>query len=320
MLYSKVTVMVVKLSHHRHTGRMRPHNETSYALLVFLLILTSLIVAAVTTPTQAALNGSGTYTVLAVVPGPRPTQPAIITSPVNGQTFQTNPITVLGTCPRGTLVKIFKNGVLAGSIICDSTGHFNLPIDLLIGANALTAIAYNTNDQSGPESPAVNVTLNVPAGGFGFSSELLLQSTSYYRGVVVGQQVVWPIVIVGGLAPYAVNFDWGDTTSSLVTRLGPGPFDLDHVYHQPGGYLGAFPLIIRATDTAGHTAYLQLTTIVNDPTASTSSTTKGGNSFDLSKIMIIWPILILLVLVVLAFWLGERREKVIMQREMAALA
>lgn len=312
--------MVVKLSHYRHSGRLRPHHETSYALLVFLLMVTAIIVAAVTTPTQAALNGSATYTVLAVVPGPRPTQPAVITSPVNGQTFQTNPITVLGTCPRGTLIKIFKNGVLAGSILCDTTGHFNLPIDLLIGANALTAIAFNTNDQSGPDSPAVNVTLNVPAGGFGFSSELLLQSTSYYRGVVPGQQVVWPIEIVGGLAPYAVNFEWGDGTSSLVTRLGPGPFTLDHIYNKVGGYLGAFPLIIRATDAAGHTAYLQLTTIVNDPTASTASTTKGGNGFDVSSILIIWPLLIVLLLLVLAFWLGERREKHIMQRQMAALA
>lgn len=312
--------MVVKLSHHRHSGRLRPHRETSYALLVFLLMVTAIIVAAVTTPAQAALNGSATYTVLAVVPGPRPTQPAVITSPVNGQTFQTNPITVLGTCPRGTLIKIFKNGVLAGSILCDSTGHFNLPIDLLIGSNALTAIAFNTNDQSGPDSPAVNVTLNVPAGGFGFSSELLLQSTSYYRGVVPGQQVIWPIEIVGGLAPYAVNFEWGDGTSSLVTRLGPGPFTLDHIYNKVGGYLGAFPLIIRATDVAGHTAYLQLTTIVNDPTASTASTTKGGTGFNVSSILIIWPLLIVLLLLVLAFWLGERREKHIMQRQMAALA
>ena len=312
--------MVVKLSHHRHTGRLRPHHETSYALLVFLLMITSIIVAAVTTPTQAALTGSGTYTVLAVVPGPRPTQPAVITSPVSGQTFQTNPIVVSGTCPKGTLIKIFKNGVLAGSIICDGSNRFSLPIDLLIGSNALTAVAYNTNDQAGPDSPAVNVTLNVPSGGFGFSSELILQSTSYYRGVVPGQQVVWPIEIVGGLAPYAVNFEWGDGTSSLITRLGPGPFTLDHVYNKVGGYLGAFPLIIRATDAAGHTAYLQLTTIVNDPTASTASTTKGGKGFDVSSIMFIWPLIIVLLLLVLAFWLGERREKHIMQRQMAALA
>ena len=312
--------MVVKLSHHRHSGRLRPHRETSYALLVFLLMVTTIVVAAVTTPIQAALTGSGTYSVLAVVPGPRPTQPAVITSPVNGQTFQTNPITVMGTCPGGTLVKLFKNGVLAGSIICDNTGHFNLPIDLLIGANALTAVAFNTNDQAGPDSPAVNVTLNVPAGGFGFSSELILQSTSYYRGVVPGQQVIWPIEIVGGLAPYAVNFEWGDGTSSLVTRLGPGPFTLEHTYNKAGGYLGAFPLIIRATDAAGHTAYLQLTTIVNDPTAATASTTKGGGTgFNVSSVMVIWPALIVLFLIVLAFWLGERREEGIMQRQMAAL-
>jgi hypothetical protein len=122
------------------------------------------------------------------------------------------------------------------------------------------------------------------------------------------------------LAPYAVNVEWGDGTSSLVTRLGPGPFTLDHIYNKPGGYLGAYPLIIRATDAAGHTAYLQLTTIVNDPTAATASTTKGGTGFNVSSVMVIWPLLIILFLIVLAFWLGERREQGIMQRQMAALA
>lgn len=311
--------MVVKLSEHRHTGKLRPHHETSYALLGFLVLVTAVISAVVSFPADAALTSSGTYTVRAVVPGPRPTQPAIITSPSNGQTFSVNPVPVSGTCPKGTLIKIFKNGVLAGSILCSADGRFSIPIDLLIGSNALTAIAFNTNDQGGPESPAVNVTLTAPVGNFGFSSELLLQSTSYYRGVLPGQKVVWPIIIIGGLPPYAVNFEWGDGKSDLITRLSSGPFSLEHVYDKVGGYLGSYPLIIRATDSSGRTAYLQLTTIVNDPTAATGSGTKKSG-FSPSSIMVIWPLIIVLVLLVLSFWLGERREKKIMQRQMAALA
>ena len=311
--------MVVKFSHHRHTGKLRPHHETSYALLVFLVLLTALVTAAVGFPTQAALTGGGSYTVQAVVPGPKPTQPVVITSPTNGQVFQVNPVPVSGTCPKGTLVKVFKNGVLAGSIICGADGRFNLPIDLLIGQNALTAVAYNTNDQAGPDSPAVTVTLNVPAGNFGFSSELLLQSTSYYRGVVPGDKVVWPIEIVGGLPPYAINFEWGDGKSSLLTRLVSGPFTLDHIYDKVGGYLGSYPLIIRATDSTGRTAYLQLTTIVNDPTASTG-TAKGKTGLNVSGVMVIWPLIIVLLLLILSFWLGERREKKIMERQLAAVA
>ena len=77
-------------------------------------------------------------------------------SPTTGQSFTVNPITVEGTCPAKTLVKVFKNGVLAGSTPCQASGRFTIPIDLLIGKNDLTALAYNANDDPGPDSPAVS--------------------------------------------------------------------------------------------------------------------------------------------------------------------
>ncbi|HSX02759.1 MAG TPA: Ig-like domain-containing protein [Candidatus Saccharimonadia bacterium] len=309
----------LRYSHHRHTGRLRPHHETSYALLVFVLVLCGLLLGAYSvTATAANTTGGGQYTVGAVVNGPRPVKPAIITSPVNGQVFQTNPITVVGTCQPATLVKVFKNGILAGSVLCDASGHFSLQIDLVIGQNALTAVSYNANDQAGPESPAVNVTLVAPAGGLGFSTELIIQSTSYYRGVQPGEQVVWPIELVGGQSPYAVSVDWGDGTSDLLTRLAPGPFTASHVYRKIGtGYLNSFPLIIRATDAAGHTAYLQLTTIVSQSTAASSTAQPAKKTFDL---VMLWPIWIVLLLMVVSFWLGERREKAVMRRQFEAVA
>ncbi len=262
----------------------------------------------------ASTTGGGAFNVLAVVEGPRPTSPAIITSPASGQTFATNPVAVTGTCPKKSLVKIFTNGVMVGSILCDASGHFTLQVQLVVGANALTALPFNTNDEAGPSSPAVNVTLTAPAGGPGFSTELLLQSVNYYRGSLPGQEVVWPITIVGGTAPYAVNFDWGDGTSDLITRTTAGPFTMSHTYKKSGGYLGSYPLIIRATDAAGRTAYLQLTTIVNDPTGAAST----GKTITKTQIqwLLIWPIWVVLLLMILSFWLGERREKKIMQRKL----
>ncbi len=306
-------VVIPRYSHHRHTGRLRPHHETSYGLLVFLMLLAGMVLAGITATTNAATEGTGKYTVEAVVPGPRPNSPVIITSPVNGQVFQTNPIQVSGTCPAKSLVKIFKNGVLAGSVICAANGRFSLPIDLVVGANSLTGLAYNALDQEGPSSPAVNVTLTLPPGGFGFSTELIIQSTNYYRGTEPGQEVIWPIEIVGGQAPYAVSIDWGDGTSDLITRLAPGPFTVKHIYKKVGtGYLGSYPLIIRATDAVGHTAYLQLTTLVNEATAGTSAAkTKPRN-----ELMIAWPLWGGLILAVVSFWLGELREKHVMERRM----
>ncbi len=310
-------VVVPRYSHHRHTGRLRPHHETSYALLVFIMMLSGLVLAGLSTAVSADVVDSGTFKVEGVVGGPRPTTGAVITNPVTGQSFQTNPITVEGTCPDRTMVKIFKNGVLGGTTLCQSNRRFSLQMDLVIGKNDLTALAFNNLEEAGPDSPVVTVTLNAPSGGPGFSTELLLQSQNFYRGSRPGETVTWPIEIVGGVAPYAVSFDWGDKTSDLVTRPTAGPFTLKHVYKQPGGYLGSYPLIIRATDVAGHSAYLQLTTIVNEAKGEASA----GNLLQLPfklNFNLVWPIFGVVVLVVLAFWLGERREKKILMGRLEA--
>jgi hypothetical protein len=286
-------------------------------LLVFLVLGMGIFLASLTWGTYAATGGNGQYNVTGVVPGPRPDKPAVITSPSNGQSFSTNPINVEGTCPAKALIKIFTNGILIGSVICDASGHFKLPADLVIGRNDLTALPYNTLDQEGPTSPTVTVTLNQPPGGPGFSTELLLQSVNYYRGTEPGTEIVWPIEIVGGQAPYAVSVDWGDGTSDLITRLAPGPFTVKHTYKKTGtGYLGSFPLIIRATDAVGHAAYLQLTTLVNAPTGATTQ----GNQQPLNRLLVIWPLWIVLLLMIISFWLGERREKHVMQKQLEALA
>lgn len=312
-------VVPVRFSHHAHTGRLLGHRDTSYAMLTFLVLGIGVLLASATWSARAATDGGGSYGVTAVVPGARPTKPATITSPANGQTFSTNPVTVEGTCPSGSLVKVFTNGILVGSILCQN-GKFSIPVDLVIGQNALTALAFNTLDQAGPASPTVNVTLNQPPGAPGFSTELLLQSESYYRGSEPGQEVVWPIEIIGGQAPYAVSIDWGDGSSDVVTRLAPGPFTMSHTYKKVGGYLGSYPLIIRASDAAGHTAYLQLTTIVNQSTGGKSSGTTQTPTSSVTKIIMIWPLWIVLLLMIISFWLGERREKHIMQKQLEALA
>lgn len=294
-----------KYSLHHHTGRLRPHRETSYGLLVFVLLLAVFGVMGVSVATSAASQGkSGTLT------SDQPAAAPTISSPANGQSFQTNPITVSGACSGQTLVKLFKNKVLAGSTPCDASGKFTLQMDLVVGSNSLTAQATGT-DKSGPASPPVSVALNVAAGGPGFSTELLLQSISAYRSALAGSEVVWPVEILGGQAPYAVSFDWGDKASNILTRPAPGPVTQTHTYKTAGDYLGAYTTVIRATDAAQHTAYMQLTTFVTDPAPKAKSGWLNMNTILMS--------LGGLVFVVLSFWLGERREKSILRRRLAMM-
>ncbi|MEO7617855.1 MAG: hypothetical protein ABIS59_03360 [Candidatus Saccharibacteria bacterium] len=265
----------------------------------------------------AGTKGPGSFSVTAVVSGPRPSTPATISSPTNGQTFQDNPITISGSCPSKTLVKIFTNGIFVGSAICDASGHFKLQSDLVIGKNELTALPFNANNQSGPESSAISVTLNFPNGGLGFSQQLLLQSSNFYRGALPGEEITWPLEIIGGVSPYAVNFNWGDSKDDLLTRPQAGPFELKHTYQKVGGYLGTYPLIVKVTDAAGNHAFLQLTSIVNSPKGAASNATALTIT---PNFKFIWPLWIVLLFMILSFWFGERREKTIMQRQMAALA
>lgn len=320
-------------SPHSLSWKLAQHRHTSYGMLLLVVLAAGVLLAGVTWTALAdvpdpgicgdwgnailnACDNQQAIAVNAVVPPPRPSKPVTITSPTNGQTFNTNPVTVTGTCPDGVLVKVFSNGILVGSVICSASGHFTVPVDLVIGRNDLTAFPYNSLDQQGPAGNTVTVTLNQPPGGPGFSTELLLQSVNYYRGIQPGQTVTWPITIVGGVAPYAVSIDWGDGTTDVVTRLTPGPFTVQHVYKQAGsGYLSTFPLIIRASDAAGHTAYLQLTTLVNTITAGATNQKAQSNT-----LVVIWPIWIVLLLMLFSFWMGERREKHIMEKRLEALA
>lgn len=294
-----------RYSPHHHTGRLRPHRETSYGPLLFVLLLAVLGLMGVSVATNAAGQGQG-----GTLTKEQPTAAPTISSPAKGQSFPTNPITVSGTCPEQTLVKLFKNKVFAGSTVCEDGGKFSLQMDLVVGANSLTAEAAGA-DKSGPASAPVDVALDVAPGGPGFSTELVLQSISSHRNALVGGEVVWPVEILGGQAPYALSFDWGDKSSDVLTRPTQGSLTQKHTYKTAGGYMGSYITVVRATDAAQHTAYMQLVTLVTDPAPKAQASWLNMNTI----LMGIGG----LVFVVLSFWLGERREKSILSRRLAML-
>ena len=63
-----------------------------------------------------------------------PTQGATITTPGNGASFTTSPVTVNGICPNGLLVQVYNNGVMVGSVMC-AGGSFSVQVSLFAGIN-----------------------------------------------------------------------------------------------------------------------------------------------------------------------------------------
>jgi hypothetical protein len=102
--------------------------------------------------------------------------------------------------------------------------------------------------------------------------------------------------------------DWGDKSPlSLISRANAGTFNIEHIYKQSG----IFNITIKATDSNGAAAFLQVVGISNGPIQQNGATTtgtgqNGGTKTD--RVIIWWPMALLFALAIVAFWLGKRHQ------------
>jgi hypothetical protein len=291
----------VHLVHHRHTARLLHKRHTSYPLVLLLLMCVGVFMIFATIRV-----GAEDITVTGNVPeGPKPTIPATILNPTNGQVFTSVPIVVSGTCDPGFIVKIYRNNLFSGSAMCTTTGQFSLSLDLFPGANELRARIFNVVDKEGPQSPTVTVSYSSSAGEpFYIASEFL------YYAVASQKNIKWAFWPVGGTGPYTIRIIWGDGYSEERTNLGKDGSEFEHAYGPPPNQREYYPINITLIDADGRQAYLQVFTIVNDKKleAAFNNTTGGVTRVDERHLLLyIWPAYIITGMVGFAFWLGERR-------------
>jgi hypothetical protein len=272
--------------------------RTVYGVVLILGISASAapVVSAVTNP-QSGSNGlQGT------ISSPPPTKGATITTPVNGASFSSTPITVNGLCPSNLLVKIFSNNVFVGSIICNN-GSYSLQVDLFSGKNDLIARVYDALDQAGPDSNTVSVTFN-DNQNLALGSRVTLSSPYARKGADPGSKLDWPIIISGGTGPYALSVDWGDgSPATLQSVQFPGNLIISHTYKNAGIY----KVIVKATDANGTTAFLQLVGVANGKV--TASPSGSGSSSTRTIVKVIWwPAAVCVPLLGISFGLGRRSE------------
>lgn len=274
--------------------------------------------------------------VSARVAGTPPPSAAVITSPLNGAQLSSWILPVTGVCPPATIIELYSNNVFIGSAFCSATGTFALQADLFWGENQLQTHIFNLGDTVGPNSPVVDVFLNkpslssttsamgqrtpIPSSNINNSAPppLLLQTNTSFREYSTNEAVSWTITVNGGVPPYAIAVDWGDGNTSLTSVRQPGLFVIKQAYKHAGGYHGEYTIKIRASDSAGQQAYMQLFVLVNNNLGDgglASSNKAGpasnfGSGFRLSTGVILktaWSIYGVIVLMTLSFWLGERR-------------
>lgn len=251
----------------------------------------------------ATQQASGATGVEGTVPGNPPATAATIDVPRSGQTFSNIPITVSGLCPDNTVVEIYKNNVFSGSVDC-SKGSYSLQSDLFDGRNDLVARVYDSLNQAGPDSNTVTVyfTTNIPSNG----PRISLTTQYVKRGAQPGSILTWPITLSGGTGPYAISVDWGDKTDpDLSSQLVPGDINLEHTYVQSGVY----KVTIKASDSIGNAAFLQVVGIGNGPIQQAAGNNSSTSNTAGQKTKILWWLVILLfMLVIVAYWLGQKRQ------------
>lgn len=324
IIHAIITLMKhKKIVPKHHTGKLVHHRHTSYGALITLVAMAVVPIfmmsreVATAAPEDSVTTEYSTY---AVVPAPIPQDPPAINLPSLGTVFASpEPVSVSGSCPNDTLIKVFKNDVMAGTVFCQN-GRFSINIDLFHGPNALVARAYNANNISGPDSTVVTVRRDVAAQGVDQNlaiaglKKFAITADGPYTGVNVGQKLVLRLSLSEGQAPYAVSVSWGDGKTDLVSRTQPGGFEVSHVYGEPGsGSKSSHDITVLATDQSGTKSFIHLETIVNGDKPGVVGTIKAGYNWS-SMLKTAWQVVLVTTLIVISFWLGERREAFVLKR------
>jgi hypothetical protein len=286
-----------------------------------IFVLSGIVFASLIVPvsTHAIQNPqSGSVGLEGTISTDPPKQGASITTPGSGASFTSTPITINGLCPKGLLVKLFANNVFIGSVSCD-TGSYSLQTDLFSGQNDLVARVYDALDQAGPDSNIVTVNF-VDAKFAQFNTRIALSSPYATRGAAPGEDLTWPITLSGGIGPYALSVDWGDGSApDLLSQSFAGNITIKHKYKAAGVY----KMIIKATDSTGSSAFLQLVGVATGKIAvgsgasgSNGGSSGNGSSGTIRTKVIWWPAVVLLPLIIATFWVGRRHELYTLRKQL----
>lgn len=252
-------------------------------------------------PTPAPKPGS--FGVEAIKKQPPPTQAPTISTPGNGASFSTSPITVNGVCQTDLLVQVYNNGVMVGAVMCKNN-TYSIQVSLFAGANELTAIQYDDLEQGSPVSNTV--TINYTDTSFKAFGQLVTLTSSYgRRSAPAGNTLTWPLQLSGGTGPYAFSIDWGDGSKAELKSVAlAGVVTIEHAYKSAGIYT----VNITVTDANGVSAFLQVVAIASGKVDSTTATATGNTDEKTGGTpRVMWiPYILLLLLLLPTYWLGRR--------------
>jgi len=250
----------------------------------------------------------GSYGLEATKQQDPPTVSASISTPANGASFTTSPITVNGICTNDLLVQVYNNNVMVGAVMCENNS-FTIDVSLFVGTNEISAILYDSLEQPGPVSNIVTVTYN-DSKLTAFGQLITLTSSYGRRSAPAGAELQWPLQLSGGTGPYAFSIDWGDgSAAELKSQPLAGLVSIAHNYKKAGIYQAN----VKVTDVNGVSAFLQVIAVGSGKVEAAPTT--GSSTAE--KIVILWiPAAVALILLLPTFWLGRRSQTISLRNKM----
>jgi hypothetical protein len=326
----------LKLAEHTYSGKIMRCRHTSYGILILLLMLVvSLLSFTINMLDVSAETAGSNVTVRALVPNLSPTVGAIITSPADGlRVSNISTIKVSGTCPEGLFIVVKNNGITAGSTICTQNGTFSVRIQLYSGRNTISALDYDNLNQAGPSTPSVNVYLegggNSQSGTGGVTGPTLPENPSIIpnigggascddfgigglpggafsnvavvcipRFAEVNSQQTLGLLVWGGVSPYALYIDWGDSSkSALISVSEEGYYKVKFKYANPGIY----NINIRVVDESGSEFIIQTAIQINGKLRLSDAIMDNVTKAPWFEKLI--PVYFLAIAFVVGFWCG----------------
>ncbi|MEJ0072547.1 MAG: hypothetical protein WDN27_00400 [Candidatus Saccharibacteria bacterium] len=309
-----------------------------HPLSTFILLCAGVFMAGWTYQVIAATLISAT------VEAPALQAAATIDAPSDKAVLTSSAVDVSGSCPSLSYVVLTLNGAFNGVAWCSGSGTYRITTSLYPGNNTLTIQDYNQTDLQGPPTPSITVVYQPPAakatethGSAGttaapapadtaaptVAAPLLLTSDFHFQTFPSHQTFTWQLDLEGGTPPYTVTIDWGDSKTSKLSFPGDPVFSIQHRYAAAGYY----PVVIKSVDNAGQTHVTQLAALITDssgkaPFLNTASSNGGtgtagtatnpGGAKRLANttkwLLLAWPFYLVIGLMALSFWLGEKRE------------
>lgn len=313
---------LLKLHHHKQSGKLVHHRHTSYRALAIVVVLAGACMFLTNRMAQAA-----DYIVTAKISAPLPAGAPVITSPAEGSVFNTPAITINGSCPLSTpaiLVVIYEGTTPLGTAQCSALGTFTVLVTLHTGVQQLVATVVNITDDvgdssapltvtytppptptpatpSGPTAPRPNTPRSTPRGGG--EQELEIRSRSPFIVYSPSKPAVWRGSFAGGQPPYTANIAWGDGTTSWLKRVGPEQQEVSHSYTE---VKSAYRVTITLRDSGGHELQMRLLAVSPTTASGALATPKLDTPLPFGRYLYLLYLLTLLVL--LGLWAIEHRQ------------